>query len=256
MQSIVRALFLGLIILSIIASEAFAQTPEYVVMRNGQALEFDWDDAVSPDPHIVVAEGQTVLVINRGGSVISVDGPYSGPLSAAVQRPPNSLMARIGRLLGQSRWSTTWGGTRSGLGAGEGPHLPPQADILDISISRTTNSSRQCVARTGSPRVWRSAVGRTQLAVLSAPGQPATNIRFEPSALAASWPTFMPLIDDALYYAAYPDGSLETQTFRVTKISAPRSPSELVRVLVAEGCIEQASLAMERLVETRSSHNN
>ena len=254
MQFIVRALFFGLIVNAVFESEGFAQTPEYMVMRNGQALEFDWDDAVSPDPHIVVAEGETVLVINRGGSVISVDGPYSGPLSAAVQRPPNSLMARIGRLLGQSRWSTTWGGTRSGSGAGDEAHLPPQADILDISISSTTASSRQCVARTGSPSVWRSAAGRTQLAVLSAPGQPSTYIRFEPSALAASWPTFMPLIDDALYYAAYPDGSFETQAFRLTKISVPRSSSELVRVLVAEGCIEQASLAMERLVQTRSSN--
>jgi hypothetical protein len=69
--------------------------------------------------------------------------------------------------------------------------------------------------------------------------------------MSAEWPAFMPLLDDTLYYVSYVDESAPTEAIRLVKVSEPRSQSELIRVLIAEGCEDQASLAMERLLAER-----
>lgn len=237
--------------LVVAASSAMAQSDDVVLLRGADAMQFALEVPPSSDPYINAAEGEQVVVVNRAGRVTIIEGPYNGLLSEAVRRSPNTILGRIGRLLGQERWSSTWGGTRSGSSRDGAPHLPAAADVLDLSASRTTDTQRQCVSRSHAPTVWRNAVDGVSRAVISTPGEPASILEFARGDASAPWPRFLPMRDDAVYYVSYPDEAAPTQMFRLIKISNAASESELISTLVEVGCDDQASLAMARFLATR-----
>ncbi len=191
---------------------------------------------------VTVPQGSSVTLIGEDGTIIRLEGPYTGAAaqSASTVRNPE-LVGTISRLVrDEMADGISLGGIRRADLAGT-----PGVNEIDVS-----RSSRHCLIPGQPVSLWRAkGVRSSSFVIRDSVTNSTTAVRFGDGAATTPWPADLDLRDNSTYWLwDEHQASAKTLTLRLLVTHRSRDLGEVAR-LAEMGCTRQARALLKELLD-------
>lgn len=237
-----RKIIFGFALACLLPLAAAASQSQYVVIAvTGPVPDIKEGQRINAGETIMLPPATSVRLLSATGQMISLNGPFSGPLAAPSPGAPagdSQVITRLAKFLSERQVTT------SALGAMRSvvltTHLKEPSDPWHIVID---DSGVQC-GRPPHIQIWRKDARTEAHLQLSSAGSDATRIAWPKGQNALPLPAQF-VVDQSTFQAAIGD--------RVTAVrlhlppAALSNPAEIADWMVRVGCRRQVALFLETL---------
>jgi len=190
--------------------------------------------------NIKLAKGATLSLISESGKLVSLSGPYSGPVQNNISTvATGSLIASLKKIIIGDKTEASSLGVMRSIG---GPAAPPDPWAINAG-----KSGKYCIKKSKPVVLWRARFRNTnKLVLLNTENGKEVRTVWHAGRSTMFWPRLQPLVDGATYRI---DLSGESSLPKITLVMVPDLPTQAhAAVWMADnGCSKQALLLIKSL---------